>query len=466
MLSHDVDLAELPSKLIGWLQGRMPDAEHLSVSHVERSGAGFTNVSIAFTLSWREAGQQRTTGMLFRGAGGSDPVYPDFKLERQFQVMRCLQDTAVPVPKTYWMEPDDHLFGFPFYIMSKIDGVVPSEYPPYHSFGVCYDASPEKRAKMWWGTLEAMADIHKLNWQQLGLSFLGIPPPGTGPLDRELDYWAHYLDWAKEERQPILETALQWLRRNRYAPERVTLCWGDARLPNTMFSATGDVVVVLDWDMAVLGDPEWDLAFMIVLDWLLSEGTGVPRLDGFPSREESIARYEQVTGWKVNHFSYNEIFATFRAAVVILRVQKNLQKIGIELPGDDPILDNFCTRRLADLLGLPPPGATRLAILREEDISGTVQVHLTGRGGGDWYVVAHQGRATRGEGTVDNPDATVTIAAADWAAIQRGELNPFNAWTMGKLKVAGNTVLYQHLADTITKTGTSPNEDPREKENA
>ena len=192
----------------------------------------------------------------------------------------------------------------------------------------------------------------------------------------------------------------------------------------------------------------------------------MPRLEGFPSREESVARYEQITGWKVKNFSYNEVFATFRAAVVILRVQKNLQKMGIELPGDDPILDNFCTRRLADLLGLPPPGASRLGVLREEDISGTVQVHLTGRGGGDWYVVAHQGRASRREGTVDSPDATVTIAAADWAAIQRGELNPFNAWTMGKLKVAGDTVLYQHLADVITRTESPPTTAPRQKENA
>jgi aminoglycoside phosphotransferase (APT) family kinase protein len=104
-----------------------------------------------------------------------------------------------------------------------------------------------------------MADVHKLDWRRLGLSFLGVPPDDTGPLDRELAYWAHYLAWAKEEPQPILEAALAWLGANRYAPERVTLCWGDARLPNTMFGPYGDVVAVLDWDMAVLGDPEWDL---------------------------------------------------------------------------------------------------------------------------------------------------------------------------------------------------------------
>ena len=113
----------------------------------------------------------------------------------------------------------------------------------------------------------------------------------------------HYLGWAQEEPQPILEASLQWLQQQHYAPARITLCWGDARLPNTMFNPEGDVLAVLDWDMAILSDPESDLAFMIVLDWLLSEGTGVPRLEGFPSKEETVRRYEELTGWRVENFS-------------------------------------------------------------------------------------------------------------------------------------------------------------------
>lgn len=451
MLSHDVDLSEVKSKLTGWLQARMPRAGDLRISNMERSGAGFTNVSISFQLTWRESGREKTEGMLFRGAGKSDPVYPDFKLERQFRVMQCLQETNVPVPKIYWMEKEEELFGFPFYIMGRIDGVVPSEYPPYHSFGLCYDATPEQRAKMWWGTLEAMASVHKLDWKRLGLSFLGVPPDGTGPLDQELSYWENYLNWAQEESQPVLETSLDWLKKRRYVPERVTLCWGDARLPNTMFSSDGEVLAVLDWDMAVLGDPEWDLTFMVTLDWLLSEGTGVPRLEGFPGKEETVGRYEELTGWKVKNLFYNEVFSTLRAGIVILKVQKNLQKMGVELPGEDPVLDNFCTRRLADLLNLPAPLLSKTEVTAKEEVSGTVQLRLTGSGGGDWYIVSDRGRATRHCGRAENPDATVLISAEDWAAIQRGEMNPFNAWTSGKLKVTGDSAVYQQLADTIAK---------------
>jgi aminoglycoside phosphotransferase (APT) family kinase protein len=430
----------------------MPQAEEVAVSDVVRSGAGFSNVSIAFRLSWREAGESRSSNLLLRGEVRSNPVYPDSKLERQFRVMACLAGTDVPVPRVFWLEKDTAILGFPFYIMGKIEGQVPSEFPPYHSFGLCYDATPAQRAKMWWGTLEAIAKIHKLDWRTLGLSFLGEPADPGAALERELTYWSGYFEWARGERQPVLEAVREWLRKNRCTPERVTLSWGDARLPNTIFAADGSVAGVLDWDMAALGDPEWDLTFMITLDWLLSEGTFVPRLEGFPTREETIARYEELTGWKVKNFFYNEVFATYRAGVIILRVQKNLLKMGIELPGDDPLRDNMCTRRLADLLGLPPPGATSLRVEGGESVSGTVLLKLTGAGGGEWHFTATGGHLDCRAGGVEKPDATVTIDAAEWAAIERGESNPFNAWTAGKLTVSGDNVLYQELAERIART--------------
>ena len=112
MLSHDVDLAALQPQLIGWLQRKMRAARELSISDVERSGAGFTNVSIPFTLRWTEGGQQKTAGML--SPATSAPVYPDFKLERQFRLLQALQGTEVPVPKVHWMEHDERVLGFPF----------------------------------------------------------------------------------------------------------------------------------------------------------------------------------------------------------------------------------------------------------------------------------------------------------------------------------------------------------------
>src|SRR2546425_9081746 len=96
--------------------------------------------------------------------------------------------------------------------MAAIDGEVPPEIPPYHAAGFVFEATPSRRAHIWWRGIETLARVHGVNWQALGLSFLGVPPPGTGPLDRQLDYHRRYLQWAcPETPQPILGAALRWL---------------------------------------------------------------------------------------------------------------------------------------------------------------------------------------------------------------------------------------------------------------
>ena len=451
MISRDVDLAGMQSRLIAWLQQKMPRAQNLSISGMERSGAGLSNETFLFDLSWQEAGQQRSEGMVLRCPPREYPVFPDYNLDKQFHTMERLQGTDVPVPRVFWLEEDEKVLGTPFYVMGRIDGVIPPEYPPYHSFGVYYDATLQQRAKMWWGSLEAMAKVHLLDWKGLGLSFLGIPKGGTGPLDRQLEYWERFLNWRKEEPQPILEAALNWLKEKRYTPRHVTLCWGDARMPNTIYSPDGDVLGVLDWEMAYLGDPESDLGFFLFLDWQHSEGYGIPRLDGSPGKEETVQHYQDLTGWRVENLLYNEVLAAFRAALVILSVFKNFRKLGVALPAEDIELNNPCTQRLAELLNLPAPGEATRETTRIEDVTVSVQFHITGPGGGDWYLVSDRGQGTRYGGAVDNPDATLTVSAEDWDAIQRGELDRLHAWTSGKLKIDGDMTLLLQLEDMISK---------------
>ena len=47
----------------------------------------------------------------------------------------------------------------------------------------------------------------------------------------------------------------------------------------------------------------------------------------------------------------------------------------------------------------------------------------------------------------------MTVTAELWAAIQSGEMTPFNAWTAGKLTVAGDHTLYQRVAAAMAKGG-------------
>jgi len=454
MQARQLDPTEVQSKLTSWLQKKMPKARDISVANIQRSGAGFSNETFLLDVSWKEGKKSQSEGMVLRLPPKSYPVFPEYDLKKQFTIMQILGKTSIPVPKMYWIEEDSKVLGAPFYVMGKLNGIVPPEYPPYQTFGVYFNATPLLRAKMWWGSLDAIAKVHKLDWEKLGFSFLGVPKAGTDPVDRQLDYLERYLNWVKEghqDTQPTLEPALKWLKENRYAPERIKLCWGDPRLPNTMYGQDFEVLAVLDWEMAYLGDPVSDLAWFLFLDWQHSEGVGIPRLEGSPGREETVKRYEELTGFKVKNLLYNEVLAAFYFGIIYLKVMKNFKKMGIAQPGDTTEHNNVCTQRLASLLDLPAPGAPPRKTTKVEEVTATVQFHLTGPGGSNWYLLCEKGRGTRYDGTAANPSCTLITSAEDWAAIQRGEMERSQAWMTGKLKIEGDMTLLLQLEETISK---------------
>lgn len=446
---RDVDAAQ--AALTAWFGRKMPAAEDVRLSALDKPSAGISNETFVCDLSWREGGQEKSEALVIRLEPRDFRVFPEYDLSAQAKVMQCLESSDVPVAKVPWMEEDSNVLGCPFYVMSKIDGEIPPEVPPYHTFGFCFDATPERRAKVWWSGIETVARVHALDWEAAGLSFLGVPKGGAGPIDRQLDYYASFLDWTRgDEPQPILDAALKWLRENVIEPKRVSLCWGDARLPNLIYR-DDEVVGVLDWEMAFLGDPEADLAWWLFLDWHHSSGLGIPRLEGLPERDETIRRYEELTGWKVENSHYHEVMAAFRFGVIMASVARNMLKAGSTTAAADMGTNNPCTQRLADLLDLPPPGGPAREITRIEEMTVRVQFHLTGPGGHDWYLLSEKGTGTRHVGTCEDPDVTLTAAAADWNAIQAGELDRTQAYLGGKLVIEGDMTLMMQLEDTISK---------------
>jgi hypothetical protein len=250
---------------------------------------------------------------------------------------------------------------------------------------------------------------------------------------------------------PVLERALEWLRENRYEPERVSLCWGDARIGNMLYDEnTREIVAVLDWEMAFLGDPEADLAWFIFIDSYLAEEYRLPRLEGLPGPEATVRRYEEITGRTVRHGRYNEIFAATRFGLILVSVIKKLMRLGMHDYGE-MIGNNHCTRMLASFLGLPSPGVPPGA--SNHDVEGrlTVQFHLSGPGGGDWHIISEDGTSERREGIIDAPLCTVRSSFEDWRALQSGELNQLDAWTSGRLKVEGDLNVMIKLKDDIRR---------------
>ncbi len=334
--------------LTTWLRapGRLPGAE---IAHLETPEySGFSSETLMIDV----AHGGRAEKLAVRVAPVHYQVFPDVRFAEQYRLMRILHErTDIPVPPIRWYEPGDQYLGAPFFVMDRIDGRVPTDMPPYHSGGWVTEIEPAERAAMWWSALEILARLHRLDASELGVGFLDQPEWGTPGLAQRLGYYEHYMNWAYPGPKPTAEKALDWLKRNMPSePDPPVLLWGDARIGNVIYSGEGRPAAVLDWETATFGQPEEDLAWFLFLDQHHSEGIYVPRLAGFPSPVETIARYQELIGRPMRHMDYYEILSGFKFTVIMSRVARAMIEWDwLDADSDFPY-NNNCSRLLDKIL--------------------------------------------------------------------------------------------------------------------
>ncbi|MBW2363016.1 MAG: phosphotransferase family protein [Deltaproteobacteria bacterium] len=349
-----------PAALRAWLLSRMPASDELEVGDLLRPGAGESSDTQLFEARWREAGQERALSGVLRCAPRRPGPFPSYDLAMQFEIMRTLGErTAVPVPEVIWLEEDPAVLGAPFLIMRQVEGDAPIDFPSYQGQGMYRDASPELRAHMWCGTVEAVAELHAQDWRGLGVNRVPGARAGDDPARQQLDTWRGYLAWVSEEpgeHLAVFHEALAWLEARHVPSVRLSLCWGDAKLGNVLYRpGSRDVGAILDWEMATIGDPEMDIASLHLSDLRAQDGAESVALEGTPSADELVRMYEKTSGHSFRDFHYALVFATFWRGAVQVKVMSQLRARGADIP-DALFVDNFPVRTLCRLLRLPQPG--------------------------------------------------------------------------------------------------------------
>jgi len=84
---------------------------------------------------------------------------------------------------------------------------------------------------------------------------------------------------------------------------------------------------------------------------------------------------------------------------------------------------------------------------RAEGLKATCQFELTGEEGGNWVLEIANQQCQVKEGVVAAPDATISLAAADYVAMVKGELDVMRSFMKGRLKVKGNMGLVMKVLD-------------------
>jgi aminoglycoside phosphotransferase (APT) family kinase protein len=349
------EASDIRAPLEDWLGQRLPAARELRISGLRKPGAGESSETQLFELDYEEDGAAKHIDAVLRCAPRAGGPFPEYDLGMQFHVMRVLgEQKSVPVPEVLWLEDDPGVLGVPFLLMRSVEGNAPLDFPSYQGQGVYHDDSAEQRAHMWNSTIEALACLHEADWKRPLAGIVAGNREGEDPARQCLHYWRHYLDhFLKDdpgERVPVFDDAMEWLEHEFVEPERLSLCWGDAKLGNVLYApVTRDVAAVIDWEMATIGDPEYDLASLHLSDLRAQDGAEGVALPGTPSAEELIALYERHSGRRVRNFHYAMVFATFWRGSVQIAVMRHMRARGVDI--DDALfVDNFPTRTLQGLL--------------------------------------------------------------------------------------------------------------------
>lgn len=330
----------LAERLAHWLATRTPQAERMVVSDLVEPAQGHSSKTVLFKASWTEQGVATERQLVARiGRDNGCPMLAD--ILHQYRVMQAIAaHSDVAVPSLGAAETDSAVLGAPFFLMDRVVGRVPPDFPSYHAEGWFAEAlTPAERNRAWWNGVREMERLHRIGWR--AFPFLA----GEGAPDSGAPFYLHgfvqgWMDWAAEgQPYPLIEAALARLVADAPPPGHVGLVWNDARLGNTMFGADLGVSSLFDFEVATLGPAEIDLAWWLYMEELFSSFSPTGRLDGIPDRDEAIRGFEQIYGRSMPDFAYFDTIAALKHAAISLReygngkvafVPKTLPPIAVE----------------------------------------------------------------------------------------------------------------------------------------
>ena len=251
-------------------------------------------------------------------------------VEREFAVMRGLQDTGVPVPHMHCLCEDESVIGRAFYVMEFMQG------------RILWDQSlpgmePAQRTAIYNEMNRVIAALHTVKFAERGLA--GYGKPGNY-FERQIGRWSK--QYVASGTQPIAEMdqLMEWLPRNIPPMARddamVSIVHGDYRLDNLMFDAEQPkIIAVLDWELSTLGHPLADFSYHCMA-WHIPPGAfrGIGGLNlaelGIPSEDDYIRMYCERTGIATpeqlkSEWNFYMAYNMFRIAAILQGIAKRVE---------------------------------------------------------------------------------------------------------------------------------------------
>ena len=238
-------------------------------------------------------------------------------IEREFRVQKALQGSAVPVARMHILCEDAGVIGTAFYLMSHVPGrvIATADLPEF---------TPGERKALYASLIGTLAALHRVDWRGAGLADFGRPDNYAG---RQIDRWTKQYAATKTDEIPEMEKLARWLVARLPASADAAIVHGDYRVGNTIIDPQMPrLAAVLDWELATIGDPLADLAYLAMAYEMPPGGAGVSgglegadlAALGIPSESELLADYACAAARRdIPHWSFYKALAFFRIAAIV-----------------------------------------------------------------------------------------------------------------------------------------------------
>jgi aminoglycoside phosphotransferase (APT) family kinase protein len=240
---------------------------------------------------------------------------------REYRILSALSPHYSRAPKPVAYSDDESIMGAPFYVMQRLRGVIlRKEIPPELNL----DAAGLR--KLCENLIDALAELHALDYRALGFSELGKP---EGYVQRQVEGWTKRYFGSQTDNVPVVEQVASWLADKRPPDSGAALIHNDFKFDNVVLDPVDPTRVagILDWEMSTLGDPLMDLGTCLsywveasdepVMQFFRGGPTDKP---GALTRSELVQRYSERTGRPIKdpHFYY--VFGLFKTAVIVQQI--------------------------------------------------------------------------------------------------------------------------------------------------
>lgn len=275
--------------------------------------AGSSNLTYCIKIGTRE--------YVLRRPPFGNQVKSAHDMSREFNVLEKLSKVYSPAPKPLIFCGDETIIGSEFYLMERRRGLIIRGKSP-----VELENSKDLQQKVCESFIGNLVELHSLDYKKIGLENLGKL---EGYAHRQVSGWTKRYFNAQTDDHFELEKTIEWLNENIPESGGAALIHNDYKFDNVILNPENltEIVAVLDWEMATLGEPLMDLG--TTLGYWMSRKVGKEMLS-MPfnprvlmeniSRRELVEIYAEKSGRDVSNILFYYAFGTFKIAVIAQQI--------------------------------------------------------------------------------------------------------------------------------------------------